>query len=98
MTVYNNVGSNESKSASIITDPDIPSGLDAPTLFPVSSTKILARWQPPRNPNGVVLNYTLFVKQLISDDHKVGEKLFYNRMIGKLRKFIFTTTKIYMYL
>ena len=53
-------GSVESPPSQARTYSTSPTGLAAPSLTPVSSTSIQATWDPPVNPNGQIVNYTLY--------------------------------------
>uniref|UniRef100_H2YER0 Fibronectin type-III domain-containing protein n=1 Tax=Ciona savignyi TaxID=51511 RepID=H2YER0_CIOSA len=58
---YNSRGSVSSEPpVSETTYQSAPAGLDAPTLTPTSGRYMLVEWTSPVNPNGVILNYTLY--------------------------------------
>lgn len=66
------MGSTQSPPITDLTDPSAPSGLAPPQLTPTSSSSIVAEWDPPAKPNGVIVNYTLYVRHLTNrDDEKV---------------------------
>ena len=75
VTAYNSEGKTSSPVATETTDPSAPAGLMSPRLHATSSSSIKVDWDSPRNPNGVILNYTLSVKPSNSDEEaKVGEQ------------------------
>ena len=53
-------GSVESPPSQARTYSTSPTGLASPTLAAISSTSIQATWAPPVNPNGQIVNYTLY--------------------------------------
>uniref|UniRef100_H2YEQ8 Usherin n=1 Tax=Ciona savignyi TaxID=51511 RepID=H2YEQ8_CIOSA len=62
---YNSRGSVSSEPpVSETTYQSAPAGLDAPTLTPTSGRYMLVEWTSPVNPNGVILNYTLYVRHV----------------------------------
>lgn len=65
---YNKAGHVQSEYAMEITDPAAPAGLQPPQLSPVSSTSIHVVWYAPANPNGIIVNFTLYTRE-------VGQKL-----------------------
>ena len=56
----NRKGSVESPVAMALTFASSPSGLDPPTITPLSATSLQITWSPPASPNGVIKNYTLY--------------------------------------
>ncbi|KAK3603065.1 hypothetical protein CHS0354_015758 [Potamilus streckersoni] len=60
VTARNRKGSTESPPSLAMTFSSSPSGLDPPTLYPLTATSIQAIWQTPGSPNGVIKNYTLY--------------------------------------
>ena len=57
----NSKGSVESPLSQAQTYETSPSGLEAPSLTPLSSTSIQVEWVPPLRPNGQIVNYTLYI-------------------------------------
>lgn len=55
------VGCGNSSVVVFQTLPDSPSGLAAPNLMALSPSSIEATWQPPSEPNGVLLHYELLL-------------------------------------
>jgi len=73
ITAFNKEGNVQSDPpVSETTDPSSPSGLSPPALQPTSSSSIRAAWDPPANPNGVIVNYTLYVRHSSITDQKVS--------------------------
>ncbi|XP_076463865.1 usherin-like [Babylonia areolata] len=60
----NRKGSVESPPSKGRTYSTSPSGLDPPTLTP-SSTSVQASWLPPLQPNGQIVNYTLYLANTV---------------------------------
>lgn len=56
----NRKGSVESPASVARTYSASPSGMESPTLVPVSSVVIQVTWKPPVKPNGDIQNYTLY--------------------------------------
>eukprot|EP00117_Sycon_ciliatum_P001862 scpid1434/ scgid4728/ Usherin; Usher syndrome type IIa protein homolog; Usher syndrome type-2A protein homolog len=59
------VGCGRSPSVAVATSQDFASGLDPPTLLSGSATGLNFTWKAPRQPNGIILSYTL---RLLSSD------------------------------
>ena len=63
---YTSIGSSDASPGTlIITSPDAPELLDAPTLTPLTSTSFKAEWSPPQIPNGDITRYDLFVENTV---------------------------------
>ncbi|XP_063775500.1 usherin [Pseudophryne corroboree] len=60
----NSQGSCLSIPAKIRTHPSLPSGMEPPTLHARSANEILVTWKTPLRPNGIILNYTLYVQHM----------------------------------
>ena len=60
VTAFNAVGSVQGPSAFAITFTSSPFGLNPPNLVALSSTSIGATWTLPVEPNGNIVNYTLY--------------------------------------
>ncbi|XP_076812806.1 usherin-like isoform X3 [Clavelina lepadiformis] len=74
ITAYNSQGQVKSEPpVSKITEPSTPSGLASPSLTATSSSSVIARWDDPVNPNGVIMNFTLYVRHVINRNKKSYE-------------------------
>ena len=56
----NRKGSVESPSSKAQTYSSSPSGVDPPSLLPVTSTSVLVSWKPPIQPNGDIVRFNLY--------------------------------------
>ena len=73
VTAFNKAGNVKGEVAVEMTDPAAPAGLKPPDLIATSSSSIHAYWKAPSNPNGIIVNYTLHVRNVRDkDDEKVG--------------------------
>ena len=65
VTASNKRGSTSSPAAKAKTYSSSPTGMEPPSLQPVSSTAVRATWRAPAKPNGDIFNYTLYKDQEI---------------------------------
>ncbi|XP_077967518.1 usherin-like isoform X1 [Styela clava] len=75
VTAYNKRGSVKSDIVTEMTDPAAPAGLQPPVLKSVSSSSIHAVWEAPTSPNGIIVNYTLYVRHANNKNDKKIIKL-----------------------
>ncbi|XP_078412490.1 usherin [Cetorhinus maximus] len=66
----NSQGSAISPLSKARTNPSAPSGMAPPKLRAWTSSDILVNWQPPAQTNGVIVNYTIFCRDLTTTDVK----------------------------
>uniref|UniRef100_UPI00398E6111 usherin-like n=1 Tax=Pristiophorus japonicus TaxID=55135 RepID=UPI00398E6111 len=64
----NSQGSTISPPSKARTNPSAPSGMAPPKLHAWTSGDIIANWQPPAQTNGVIVNYTIFCRDLTTTD------------------------------
>ena len=60
VTAYNSKGSVTSQPESVTTYSSSPTGVSPPALKALSSTEIEVTWSVPTEPNGAIVNYTLY--------------------------------------
>ncbi|XP_078086591.1 usherin [Mustelus asterias] len=66
----NSQGSAISPPSRARTNPSAPSGMAPPKLHAWTSSAIIVNWQPPAQTNGVIVNYTIFCRDLTTTDLK----------------------------
>ncbi|XP_067901794.1 usherin [Heterodontus francisci] len=64
----NSQGSTISHPSKARTNPSAPSGMAPPKLHAWTSSAIIVNWQPPAQTNGVIVNYTIFCRDLTTTD------------------------------
>ncbi|XP_028616049.1 usherin isoform X2 [Grammomys surdaster] len=70
VTATNSQGSVLSPLIKGKTSPSAPSGLQPPKLHVGDALEILVDWDPPVRANGKVINYTLFIRELLEGEIK----------------------------
>ncbi|KAM5300669.1 usherin [Glossophaga mutica] len=53
------------------TSPSAPSGMEPPKLQARGPQEILVNWDPPVRTNGLIVNYTLFVRELLERETRI---------------------------
>ncbi|XP_045715406.1 usherin [Phyllostomus hastatus] len=71
VTASNSQGGVLSPLAQDRTSPSAPSGVEPPKLQARGPQEILVNWDPPVRTNGHIVNYTLFVRELLEKETKV---------------------------
>ncbi|XP_038667644.1 usherin isoform X2 [Scyliorhinus canicula] len=70
VAAYNSQRSTISPPSKARTNPSAPSGMAPPQLRSWTSHDIMVNWQPPAQTNGVIVNYTIFCRDLTTTDVK----------------------------
>jgi len=82
MLAFTNAGDGvESSVFSVTTNEDVPSAPESIKASAMSETSILVTWKPPAEPNGKIVDYTVYIKEVdntkdsISHNYKVPDIL-----------------------
>ncbi|XP_036133319.1 usherin [Molossus molossus] len=70
VTASNSLGAVLSPLVTDRTSPSAPSGMEPPKLQARGPQEILVTWDPPVRTNGHIVNYTLFVRELLEKETK----------------------------